>query len=148
MKAMKSRLLPLIFCGLAFSKTGSDLEVVHSFLGPMPTGVTVSRTGRIFINFPRWGDPVDFTVAELKSGKAVAYPDADINQPEMPKQAERFISVQSVVVDPHDRLWVLDTGSIQFAKTSYGGPKLVGIDLQNNRIFKNILFPADVALPA
>lgn len=114
----------------------------------MPTGVTVSKAGRIFVNFPRWGDPVDFTVGEIKGGKVVPYPNGDINQPEIPKQAERFISMQSVVVDPRDRLWVLDTGSIQFGKTSYGGPKLVGIDLAQNRIFKKILFPADVALPS
>jgi len=114
----------------------------------MPTGVTVSRSGRIFVNYPRWGDQVDFTVGEIKSGKVVAYPDADVNQPEMPKQADRLISVQSVVVDPRDHLWVLDTGSIQFSKTSYGGPKLVQVDLQQNKIVKKILFPTDVALPS
>jgi hypothetical protein len=31
------------------------LETVATFNGPMPTGVTVSRTNRIFVNFPRWG---------------------------------------------------------------------------------------------
>ena len=87
----------------------------------MPTGVTVSRSGRIFVNFPRWGDPVDFTVAEIQNGRVVPYPNADINQPDISKQAERFISVQSVVVDPKDRLWVVDTGSIQFSKVSPGG---------------------------
>jgi len=40
-------------------------EVVATFHGPMPTGVTVSHTGRIFVNFPRWGDKVDYTVAEV-----------------------------------------------------------------------------------
>ncbi len=52
------------------------LEVVATFSGPMPTGVTVSRTNRIFVNFPRWGDDVPFTVAEVVHGKAVAFPDA------------------------------------------------------------------------
>lgn len=28
----------------------------------LPTGVTVSHQDRIFINFPRWGDSVPFTV--------------------------------------------------------------------------------------
>ena len=55
------------------------LETVATFTGPMPTGVTVSRRGRIFVNFPRWGDDVPFTVAELVNGKAVAFPDAGIN---------------------------------------------------------------------
>jgi hypothetical protein len=29
--------------------------------GPMPSGVAVSETERIFVNFPRWFDPVEFT---------------------------------------------------------------------------------------
>jgi hypothetical protein len=46
----------------------------------MPTGVTVSQKGRIFVNFPRWGDEVPFTVAEVREGKAIAYPDEAMNQ--------------------------------------------------------------------
>ena len=44
------------------------LETVAHFNGPMPTGVTVSRDGRIFVNYPKWGDDVQFTVAELRDG--------------------------------------------------------------------------------
>jgi sugar lactone lactonase YvrE len=113
----------------------------------MPTGVTVSREGRIFVNFPRWGDQVDFTVAEVKNGQAMAYPDAEVNRQDMKNQAVHFISVQSVVVDPRNRLWVLDTGSPMFAPSSYGGPKLVCIDLATNKIVKKIVFPQDVATP-
>ncbi|MEP0785315.1 major royal jelly family protein [Trichocoleus sp. DQ-A1] len=128
-------------------KTVGNIESVASFNGPMLTGVTVSQDGRIFVNFPRWGDNVEFTVAELKNGTAVAYPNAEINRPNPSNQAESLISVQSVVVDPQNRLWILDTGSPQFSPTSYGGPKLIGIDLKQNRIIKTILFPQDVALP-
>ncbi len=127
-------------------KTIGNIESVASFNGPMPTGVTVSDSGRIFVNFPRWGDQVDFTVAEVKNGTAVPYPNAQINRPNTKAQAESFVSVQSVVVDPQDRLWILDTGSIKFGPTSYGGPKLLGVDLKQNRIVKKILFPQDVAL--
>lgn len=128
-------------------KTVGNIESVASFNGPMPTGVTVSQSGRIFVNFPRWGDKVDYTVAEVKNGNTVAYPNAQINRPNTTQQSESFISVQSVVVDPQDRLWILDTGSIKFAPTSYGGPKLIGVDLKQNRIVKKILFPENVALP-
>ncbi len=55
-------------------KTRGKIELVHTFYGPMPTGVTVSQRGRIFVNYPRWGDPITFTVAEIKNGRAVAYP--------------------------------------------------------------------------
>ncbi len=128
-------------------KTVSSIESVASFNGPMLTGVTVSQGGRIFVNFPRWGDKVDYTVAEVKNGQAVPYPNAQINRPNKSKPSNSLISVQSVVVDPQDRLWILDTGSIQMGPTSYGGPKLIGIDLKQNRIFQTILFPQDVALP-
>jgi hypothetical protein len=30
------------------------IETLATFDGPMPTSVTVSREGRIFVNFPRW----------------------------------------------------------------------------------------------
>lgn len=123
------------------------LEVVAQFYGPMPTGVTVSHDGRIFVCFPRWGDRVDFTVGEIVDGNAVAYPNAEVNHPTPADPAASLMSVQSVVVDPANRLWLLDTGSIESSPPPPGGPKLVGIDLQRNRVIKSILFPPDVALP-
>ena len=37
-------------------ETIGTLETVHTFNdGPMPTGVSVSATGRVFVNYPRWG---------------------------------------------------------------------------------------------
>jgi sugar lactone lactonase YvrE len=123
------------------------LEPVAYFNGAMPTGVTVSHQGRIFINFPKWGDDVPFTVAEVLNGEAVAYPDEAINQTNPGDPAIALVSVQSVVVDPSDRLWILDTGSPRFQPTKYGGPKLVCVDLSTNKVIKKILFPQDVALP-
>src|SRR3954451_2989954 len=96
------------------------LETVATFDGPMPTGVTVSQDGRIFVNFPRWGDQVDFTVAEVVAGNCVAYPDEAINRPSPDDRSASLVSVQSVVVDPSNRLWILDTGSIDFGPTAFG----------------------------
>ena len=134
------------------------LEPVAYFNGAMPTGVTVSQKGRIFVNFPKWGDEVPFTVAEVKDGKAVAYPDEAMNQTTDDTHeiaadnndhyaAASLVSVQSVVVDPADRLWILDTCSPMFQPTKYGGPKLVCVDLETNQVIKKILFPQNVALP-
>lgn len=122
------------------------IEIVATFDGPMPTGVAVSREGRIFVNFPRWGDPVDFTVAELKDGKSVPYPAAALNRLDPNRPAECLVSVQSVVVDADDRLWLLDTGNIEFGPLLPGGPKLVGVDLKTNAVFQTIPFPPGVAL--
>ena len=126
------------------------LEPVAYFNGAMPTGVTVSHKGRIFVNFPRWGDEVSFTVAEVRDGKAIAYPDEAMNQTDphdLAADAGALVSVQSVVVDPADRLWILDTGSPMFQPTKYGGPKLLCVDLNMNQVVKKILFPQNVALP-
>ncbi len=128
-------------------ETLGTLESVAHFEGAMPTGVTVSHQGRIFVNFPKWGDEVEFTVAELCEGKTVAYPNQAFNQTQPDNLAAALVSVQSVVIDPADRLWILDTGSPMFQPTQYGGPKLVCVDLASDRVIKTILFPQDVALP-
>ncbi|RIV37072.1 L-dopachrome tautomerase-related protein [Micromonospora radicis] len=124
-----------------------ELELVHAFTGSMPTGVSVSHTGRIFVNYPRWGDEVPATVAELRDGREVPFPDERWNQQGSDDDPEAFVSVQSVVVDPADRLWALDTGSPSFQPTSPGGPKLVRIDLATDTVAQVITFPPDVALP-
>jgi sugar lactone lactonase YvrE len=113
----------------------------------MPTGVTVGQNGRIFVNFPRWGDPVPFTVAEIRDGHPRAYSNAEVNRLDPARARETFVSVQSVVVDSRNRLWIVDTGSINFAPVVPDGPKRVGIDLATNRIIKTIQFPSEVVLP-
>lgn len=128
-------------------ETLGTLEPIAYFDGAMPTGVTVSHQGRIFVNFPKWGDEVEFTVAEIREGKAVAYPNQAFNQTQPDDLAAALVSVQSVVIDPADRLWILDTGSPLFQPTQYGGPKLVCVDLTSDRVIKTILFSQDVALP-
>ncbi|PPG51339.1 gluconolaconase [Rathayibacter sp. AY2B3] len=125
-----------------------ELELVHAFTsGPMPTGVSVSHTGRIFVNFPKWGDEVPATVVELRDGAAVPYPDEAWNTPSGIDDAGALVSVQSIVVDPADRLWILDTGSPMFEPTQKGGPKLVRVDLATDTVEQVIVLEPDVALP-
>jgi sugar lactone lactonase YvrE len=129
-------------------ETIGELETVHTFDdGPMPTGVSVSATGRIFVNFPKWGDDVRFTVAEIRDGMPVAFPDQTWNDPSADDDTEAFVSVQSIVVDPADRLWVLDTGAPMFQKVKPGGPKLVCVDLSTDTVVQTIVVGPDVALP-
>lgn len=118
--------------------TVGKLERVATFDGAMPTGVTVSEGGRIFVNFPRWGDDVKFTVAEVRNGKAVPYPGA---------AADPFISVQSVVADGQGRVWVLDTAAPKFSAPQPGGAKLVAVDLATDKVVKTLVFAPDVVLP-
>ncbi len=55
--------------------------------------------------------------------------------------------MQSVVVDPMDRLWILDTGSPLFEPTKFGGPKMVCVNLAKDLVVKKIILPQDVAFP-
>jgi sugar lactone lactonase YvrE len=77
----------------------------------------------------------------------VPFPDRATNETSSEDPGAALVSVQSVVVDPADRLWILDTGSPMFQLTEYGGPKLLCVDLESDRAVKKILFPQDVALP-
>ena len=125
-----------------------SLEPIAFLYDAMPTGLTVSHKGRIFVNFPKWCDEVQYSVAEVfNDGNIIAYPDAALNKTDDNDQASTFVSVQSVVVDPIDRLWILDTGSPLFRLTKYGGPKLICVDLETNKVIKKILFSQAVALP-
>ncbi|SDG57690.1 Sugar lactone lactonase YvrE [Pseudomonas sp. BS3767] len=123
------------------------LEQVHAFYDAMPTGVTVTETGRIFVNFPRWGDKVPFTVGEIRDGKVVAYPDLAVNKENPKDPGDGLISVQSVVADGKGRVWLLDTAAPGFASPRPGGAKLVAVDLATNRIVKRLVFPDNVILP-
>ena len=106
---------------------------VAHFHGAMPTGVTVSHRDGIFVNFPKWGDDVPGSPwpSPPRTASQVAYPDEATNRtdPDDPGPPA-LVSVQSVVVDPADRLWILDTGSPLFRPTRYGGPKLMCVDLE------------------
>ncbi|RYG47866.1 gluconolaconase, partial [bacterium] len=113
----------------------------------MPTGVTVSKAGRTFVTYPRWGDPVKATVIEIKDGREIPYPNAPINQLSKAEGDQRFVSVQSVVVDAKDRLWAVDTGSIKFGLTRPKGPKLWCFNLAMNKVERVYRFPENVALP-
>jgi hypothetical protein len=64
---------------LPMEKYFGRFELVHAFYGAMPTGVSVSETGRIFVCFPKWGDDVQFTVAEIVEGELQPYPSVETN---------------------------------------------------------------------
>lgn len=128
----------------AATRGARAIEQVAALDGAMPTGVAVSREGRVFTCFPRWGDELEHSVAEVVDGAAVAYPDERINRWDPERPGETFVCVQSVVVDARDRLWVLDPASPALAGVVPGGAKLVEIDLGGDRVVRTIAFPEAV----
>ncbi|GGF28111.1 hypothetical protein GCM10010954_29010 [Halobacillus andaensis] len=132
---------------LPMEKFFGKLELVYAFNGAMPTGVSVSETGRIFICFPKWGDVVKFTVAEIVGDQLQPYPSYETNLVHPGNITMSFISVQSVVADGKGTLWVLDTAAPNFSEPIKGGAKLVAVDLKTNTIRKVYTFSEDVVLP-
>lgn len=132
---------------LPMEKYFGKFELVHEFYGAMPTGVSVSETGRIFICFPKWGDDVKFTVAEIVGDTLQPYPNLETNLSNQGNITKSFISVQSVVADGRGTLWVLDTAAPNFSVPIKGGAKLVAVDLKTNTIRKVYTFTEDVVLP-
>ena len=130
----------------------AQLTKVASF-GHQVTGITASRDGRLFVNFPRWSEDAPVSVAELKDGKPVPYPDEGWNawrnaRADELSPKDHFVCVQSVVADAQDRLWVVDAAAPAMAHVIKDGPKLVGIDLKTNRVIKTIPFDPTVARQA
>ncbi len=132
---------------LPMEKFFGKLELVYEFYGAMPTGVSVSETGRIFICFPKWGDDVKFTVAEIVGDTLEPYPSLKTNLGSQGNITMSFISVQSVFADGRGTLWVLDTAAPNFSEPIKGGAKLVAVDLKTNTIRRVYTFTEDVVLP-
>lgn len=124
-----------------------ELELVHQFYGAMPTGVSLSETGRVFVCFPKWGDDVQATVAEIIGGQLFPYPSLEANVFHPERITSSWISVQSIVADGRGTLWILDTGAPHFSEPIPGGAKLVAVDLKTNTIRKSYTFTEDVVLP-
>lgn len=109
------------------------------------TGIAVSKDGRIFVNFPRWSEDVPLSVAELKNGQVSAWPDATWNEWKPgTTEPNRFVAVQSVVIDDQDRLWVVDTGNPWF-KGVIATPRLHQFDISSGRLVRTYPFPPEVS---
>lgn len=124
-----------------------QLEEVAAFPDQQITGVTVSKTGRIFVSFPFWSDDHTVSVMEiLPDGKRKPYPGPKWNSKDTSVKF-RFICVQSVYVDEEDMLWILDPAAPKMETVVPGEAKLVKVDLTNNKVVKTYRFD-DTTVPS
>lgn len=128
--------------------SGASLVQVAAFEHQV-TGVTVSADGRIFVNFPRWTEDNAVSVAELKNGQVVPYPDIEWNawrnaRKDEVSPGDHWVCVQSVVA-AGSSLWVIDPAAPAMGNVVPNGPKLVRIDLATNRPVRTYAFGEDVA---
>ena len=125
----------------------SPLELVASVRAPStPTGITVSRGGRLFVFMPRFDDRVPYTVGEVaRDGSVTPYPDAATNRPDPARPQDTLVHVPNGVVDGQDRLWLLDAGLASASGPPVrGAPKLVAVALAANRVVRTIPLGAAV----
>ena len=157
---MKTRPIPLVallFLGTAaftaqaqeakVKVSGKPITEVAHFEQYQVTGIAVSKTGRLFANFPRWSNDYKYAVVEVSpDGSTKPFPDEQWNswKDKDEDRSGKFVCVQSIVVDDTDALWVLDPGNPGMNGTLAGAPKLVKIDLATNKVVQNIPFGADI----
>jgi sugar lactone lactonase YvrE len=106
----------------------------------------MSKIGRLFVNFPRWSDRYLNAVVEVGSdGTTKPFPDEQWNRWDRKQgnAGKQFVCVQSVVIDNAGMLWVLDPAAPYMGPIVPGGPKLVGIDLRNNKVSRIIPFGSE-----
>ncbi len=132
----------------ASAQTGDALTRVAQFEQQV-TGVAVSRDGRIFVNFPRWEQDVEVSVAEvMRDGALKPYPNAEWNAWRNLKplsNADHFVCVQSVTVDPQGFLWIVDPAAPGNQFNLDGGPKLLKVDLATDRVVQVVRFDRTTA---
>jgi sugar lactone lactonase YvrE len=130
------------------TQSGRPLTQVYQNDDFQITGISVSKNGRLFVNFPRWSDRYLNAVIEVKpDGSTAPFPDETWNRWDLKRATagDHFICVQSVVVDDSDSLWILDPASPLQAGVVPGGAKLVKIDLHTNQVDRVISLGDDVA---
>jgi sugar lactone lactonase YvrE len=129
-------ILSLLYGFFVFSQ-----EQVAVFKGIQVTGIAVSDKGRIFANFPRWREPIPFSVVEVfQDGTYAPYPNTAWNvlKTNQGKENNTFVAIQSVVAEGQS-LYVLETSNPQF-KGVQDHPKLYVFDLNSNQLKHTYLF--------
>jgi sugar lactone lactonase YvrE len=127
---------------LTVSAQNAKLEPVFKDDTYQLTGVAVSKSGRMFVNYPYWTDTYKYALVEvLKDGTKKPYPDASWNSWKMGQDpTNKWVCVQSEYVDDKDRLWVIDPASPKQAGVYRDAHKLVCFDLATNKVIKSYSF--------
>lgn len=118
-----------------------ELEVVADLGEYQAIGLSVSSQNRLFVSFPKRGEPYKNGLVEIVDGKQIPYPDQEWNKNKTGEKS--FFSIQDLYVDKDDFLWVLDSkpapsGSVfqDKGEEKEGQFKLLKIDLNQNKVIK------------
>ncbi len=132
--------ISMLLLGVSMLATAQSVETVFEDNTYQLTGVAVSKSGRVFTNYPRWSSTYKFALVEVDKNKAVKpFPNAEWNIWNVEKGGDKqnhFLCVQAVVIDDKDTMWVVDAGYAQNTEGNDKGQKLVKINLSNNAVEK------------
>lgn len=129
------------------SRPVGRLELAHLADAPStPTGLAISRGGRVFVMMPRFTAQVPFTVGEvMPDGSVRPYPDAGTNRPDAKRPQASLFHVPNGVFDRDDTLWLLDAALPEGKGAPVpGGAKLVQVDLATDRVVRVVPLEAGV----
>ncbi len=106
-----------------------------------PVGLAISRSGRMFVSFPKWSDVYQYGVVEVgKDGTRRPFPDEEWNRQDPSAPHDHFISAQALFIDGEDFLWILDPANPALGKTIPAGVKLLKVDLKTNQVAQTYRF--------
>ncbi|KAA5541295.1 L-dopachrome tautomerase-related protein [Adhaeribacter rhizoryzae] len=121
-----------------------ELTKIASFEGIQVTGVTISQSGRLFANFPRWHENLPFSVVEVSlNGEYKPYPNEAWNTWNGKPEENKFTCVQSVVAHENS-LFVLDPAS-PMMKGVVGHAMLYEFDLTTDELVNKWTFDKNIA---
>jgi sugar lactone lactonase YvrE len=130
----------LILLAFANFANAQSFETVFEDNTYQLTGVAVSKSERVFTNYPRWHEPYRYALVEVgKNNEVKPFLNAEWNTWDVAKGGDKntpFLGVQAVVIDDNDVMWVVDAGYAKNAEGDNKGQKLVKISLRNNEVEK------------
>lgn len=138
-----------VFLGISplFAQVGKNMEVVVSISppDPGPSGIAVSKKGRVFLGLPRHSENHDsFALAEVIEGKLVPFPSKELIYPSDKPYKDWLVSPHGIYLDDNEVLWVLDDGKRAGIKEiPEGAAKVVGIDINSRKVVASIVIGRD-----
>lgn len=109
------------------------------------TGVAVANNDRLFVNYPYWLDAHQYSVVEVKQGKAVPYPNETWNSFKKGEEGQnKFVCVQAVYTDDQNYLWIVDAAGIGLGPVYQRSNKVIRINLATDTIERIYRFPEEI----
>lgn len=129
------------------SRRAGAMELALAAHAPStPTGLAISRAGRVFMMMPRFTGKEPTTLGEvLPDGSVKPYPDAATNAFDPGRPQATLFHVPNGIFAADDTLWILDSGIPEGKGAPVpGAAKLLQMDITANRILRVVPLEAGI----